>query len=388
MSQQGPKSPHEDFIMFFVVLFLVFGLSALIWHMYHQQLTNAVRWIRVGEMWLVSLWTDPNYSVTYEGQRHVLKDWRSWLQKAPVRSITPHHIEVMTVLALDKLKNIFSLILVAGGLGVVFFGSSSKYKKQMNLEGLMKEQAKMFPSITPFLTYNPGKIRSRAPGDPVPKRLPLFAEALSPEEWVAYHQIPYKGGKLDRNKAWQALGQQLGRRWQGPLKLPLHAQGLYAAFALKHVRKRKDSEELLAELSRSWTAEKGFNPSLKLRNHIRSVIKDPKIGGKLASHVDRHAYETTALLRALNRARQEGGVLASAEFIWLRGHDRALWYPLNNLGRRAYHAEASGALTHYVNEIIADQRIPTPRFDEVIKVIEAWLASPSARPIPPLEGAA
>jgi intracellular multiplication protein IcmP len=118
---------------------------------------------------------------------------------------------------------------------------------------------------------------------------------------------------------------------------------------------------------------------------IYKIIRDPKLGGALQKYADQHAYETTALLRCLARARQEGGVLAPASFLWLRGQDRTLWYPLNNLGRRSYHAEAVGALVHYTNELIAGQKIPTPRFEDVIKGIEAFLKSPGAKSIPPLD---
>ena len=385
MSQQGPKSPHEEFIMPALAAFVLFGLGWVIWKTYHLELTSLVRWIRVCEMWIASIWVDKDYGVNYNGTFQLMKSWRSWLPKARPQDISTEDIAAMTVVALAPLRMVFSALLFAAALWIVFRGPNTQYRRIMGIERLMEEQAKTFPVITPFLKFSPIKIKPRAPGDPVPKRLPLFAEALSPEEWAAYHQIPFKAGKLDRNKAWQALGLQLGQRWRGPLKLPLHSQGLFAVFALKHVRKRKDSERLMGELAKAWSAEKGFNPTLKLKNEIRAIIKDPNIGGKLQPHADRHGYETTAMLRALQRARQEGGVLAPAEFLWLRGHDRTLWYPLNNLGRRAYHPEAAGALSHFVNELVADQKIPTPRFDDVIRIIEKWLSAPTALPIPPLE---
>jgi len=249
---------------------------------------------------------------------------------------------------------------------------------------LMQEQAKSFPTIAPFLKFDPRKLPFRAPGQPVPSQLPMFSEALSPEEWISYHQVGYSGGRIDAGRAYQALALQLGKRWQGPAKLPLHMQGLYAAFALKHVRKRKQSDDLLNAMSLCWSADGGFRPSGKLASEIRKIVKDPKVGGAIQKYADQHAYETTAMLRCLQRAREEGGVLAPAQFVWLRGHDRTLWYPLNNLGRKSYHAEAAGALVHYTNEMIAGQRIPTPRFEEVIKGFEAYMKI-GARSIPELD---
>ena len=222
----------------------------------------------------------------------------------------------------------------------------------------------------------------RIPDQP---KLPLFDEALSPEEWIGYNEIPFQNKKIDYDKAYRALTKQLGPRWQGPFKLPLYAQGLYAVCALKQVRKRDDAEALLNQLSLSWSAKKGFKPSGKLKKQIREIIKNPKTGGELQKYADKHAFTTTALLRCLARARDEGGVLASATFLWLRAVDRELWYPMNNLGRKSYHAEACGAMVHYVNEIIAGQKIPVPQFEGAIKGVEDFVNGPSGKPIPPLE---
>ena len=384
VSQQ--KSPHEDFIMAFIVCFLIFGAAWLIWHFFHLELTNALRWVRVGEMWLIKFIYGDDYSIIHPvAGKQVVKDWRIGLQNADVRDITVSHLEIMTLMAVPPLRYVFSGALGLMALWVVFFGPGTHFRRRMGLETLMKEQAKSFPAISPMLKFDPRKMPFRAPGQPVPAKLPLFAEALSPEEWIAYSEIPVTSGKLDPARAYHALSLQLGKRWQGPEKLPLHAQGIYAACALKHVRKRKDSEALLDEMSRSWSADKGFRPSGKLKDQIRKVIKDPKLGGALRKYADQHAFETTALLRCLSRAREEGGVLPPAQFLWLRGHDRTLWYPLNNLGRKSFHPEAVGALVHYTHELIAGQKIPTPRFEDVVKGLETYLKSGMSRAIPPLE---
>lgn len=384
MSQQ--KSPHEDFLMAFFVAFIIGGLLFFIWYFFQVELKSALRWIRWAELHLVSLIFGDEVAVPKYGRNANVGVWRRWLPIAnPDTEINFEAIKVMTLLAVLPLKYFFAAGLGILGVIVMFKGPGTYYRRRMGLEMLMQEQAKSFPTIAPFLKFDPRKLPFRAPGQPVPAQLPIFSEALTPEEWLSYHEISFEGGRLDTGRAYQALALQLGKRWQGPLKLPLHMQGLYAVFALKHIRKRKQSEDMLNALALAWSAEKGFNPPSKLVAEIRKVIKDPKMGGALQKFADQHAYETTALLRCLQRAREEGGVLAPAQFVWLRGHDRTLWYPLNNLGRKSYHAEASGALVHYTNELIAGQRIPTPRFDEVIKGFETYMKSGAARSIPELD---
>jgi intracellular multiplication protein IcmP len=364
----------------------------VVWHFFHHQLTGFVRWIRWAELWIdkVIPGVGDNYSVSNDDNIPIMTvgQWRSWLRTAQVQQIDPLFVKTVTLLAVPPMRILFLIVYALMALYVIFFGYGTQYRRRMGLEGLMHEQARSFPAILPFMKFDPRKQPPRAPGMPVPSQLPLFAEALSPEEWVAYHEIPYVGGKLDQAKTWQALTLQLGKRWQGADKLPFHAQGLYAACCLKAARKRKDCETLLNDLAKSWSAEGGFKPSAKLKTRVRTVLKDPKLGGAMQKATDQHAWETTAMLRALQRARQEGGVLAPAEFLWLRGIDRTLWYPMNNLGRKSFHAEAAGAMVHFTNEVIANQRIPTPRFDDVLKALEEFLKGKSAREIPPLDKSA
>lgn len=390
MSQGHQKSPHEDFIMTAIVAGLLFGVGAIIWYNFHEQLTNMLRYIRVGEMWLLTLVHGKDFTVSIPDTeaRQSVEAWRKALLSANVSDISTDILRVSTYVAVPAMRFIFAVIMGIMMIWAFLRGPGTQYRRKLTLETLIKEQAKSFPAIAPFVTFNPLKIAARVVGEAVPATLPLFAEALSPEEWITYHEIQVQGNQVDVNQTYQALMEQLGKRWQGPEKLPLHAQGLYAAFALQHARKRKGKgscEELLGEMSLCWSPEGGLKMPSILKAKIRKIIKDPKLGGALRKYADQHAYDTTALLRCLKRARDEGGVLAPAQFLWLRGADRNLWYPLNNLGRRSYHAEAMGALVHYTNELIAGQKIPTPRFDDVIKVIQETITGPMARPLPPLD---
>lgn len=375
--------------MTFIVIGLVWGISAIIWHYFHQQLTEVLRWIRVFELWICKFFVGDDYAIStpYAGEQTV-GTWRKWLPRAPIEEIGEQEISIVTQLAVPALRPLFIGIMIVMGLWVTFFGYGTQFRRRMGLELLLKEQARSFPVISPFVKFDPRKLPFRVPGQPVPATLPLFAEALAPEEWVAYNEITVANGQVDINKMHQALTRQLGKRWQGAKALPVHAQGLFAAFALRANRKRKESADLLGQLALSWSADKGFQPPAKLKLYIRKVIKDPKLGGNLSKFADLHAYETTAMIRSLARARDQGGVLAPAEFVWLRGHDRNLWYALQNLGRRSYHAEAVGSMVHYTNELIASQKIPTPRFEDVIKGFDTYLKSGASREIPVLDKSA
>ncbi|TVQ82280.1 MAG: hypothetical protein EA357_09990 [Micavibrio sp.] len=384
MSQQRDKD--EGLTLTWVFLLFVAVFSFIIWHTLQTELKSGIRWVRVAELRL---------AMTIHGEDHVivhprygpqrLDVWYNFLRHVNPDDLRGREIEAATFITQEAVKLYFIILMCLFGAWAIIKGPGTKYKRRMSLESVMNEHAKNFPVIAPFVKLDPRKLKSRPPGSPVPENLPLFAEALSPEEWIAYHNIPYINKKLDREKAFQALVLQLGERWRGPEHLPLHMRALYAAFALKAIRKRKESDELLNELSLAWSHDKGLKIPVKLKSRINKIIKDPKVHAAVTKYANRHAFQATAMLRALNRARDEGGVLASAQFVWLRGYDRTLWYPLNNLGRKAYHAEAMGALTHYTYEIIAGQRIPTPKFDDAIRGLEEYVGGPAGRPIPKRE---
>jgi len=117
----------------------------------------------------------------------------------------------------------------------------------------------------------------------------------------------------------------------------------------------------------------------------RSILKNREISGKILSACNQHAYENTALLRALLVARDEGGVLSPSQFVWLRSHDRFAWYCLNNLGRQTYHMEALGCMSHYRLEKLTQRPVLRPSVGQAVEMITKYMASEQARPIPQLD---
>jgi len=387
MSNQRDKDEGMTLLWVFIAFVAIF--SFLIWTVFQNELKSGLRWARIAEIKLGMLTHGQDHVVQnvpgYSDRPYPLKGWHDALHEVDPKDITFSYMGAMTVVALESIKIYFIALMCLFGLWAIIKGPGTKYKRRMNLEGILTEHAKNFPVIAPFVKFNPSKLKARPPGDPVPENLPLFAEALSPEEWIAYHNIPYINKKLDRDKAFHALSEQLGQRWRGPENLPLHIKALYAAFVLKATRKRKESDVLMNNLSLAWSHDKGLRIPGKLKREINRIIADPKTQEVVTKYANKHAFVTTAMIRALSRARDEGGVLSPSQFLWLRGYDRTLWYPLNNLGRKAYHPEAMGATTHYTYELIAGQKIPTPKFDDAIRTLEEYVAGPAGRPIPKRE---
>ena len=401
----------DNGVWIFVFFMAVFGgLIWLAWHFFQPQITAGIVHTRAVQMNIASLWTPDdkiidvelpveinndrgfNVSVNENQGLQIIKarfgDWRKFANNVDTSRVEFDHLRVLTYISMYVWRIPFVALMGLFFLWVVFSGPTSRFRRFLGLEALLRDQAKTFRVVRPFTDFNPNDLPIRAPGSDVPADLPPFAEALGPEEWIAFNEIPMPDGHLDRDAAEEALAKQLGERWQGPMKLAPYQQVLLAVFCLKTARKREEADAMLGRLASCWSHKSGLKLAREsgLLSSARKVLRDKNLSERTLSDCNRHAYVTTALMRALDTARSEGGVLAPAEFVWLRAHDRALWYPLNNLGRTAFHMEALGACSHYRAEKQVNRPITKPRMGDGFEGILEHLKNPLfARPIPEVD---
>lgn len=402
---------------------IIWGGSWFIWKNFREPIISGVLYVRQAEMFVSGLWTsdDKKYEVYLsrdgnktsaelraDSQNEQQKkdgeqddgdgalyayearfgDWADFSGKVTPDQVTDNHLRIMSATSLEPMRYLFLALFGVLFTWAVFRGPTSFFRRKLNLEGLIGQQAQVFPIIAPFLKFNPAKLPFRALGSAVPSQLPPFSEALGPEEWVAFHSIPMSGGLPDPEAAEAAFAHQLGPRWRGAMALPAELQVLLAAFCLKASRKRDESDAMLGRLALCWDPASG----LKLRRdrallgEARKILRSKDMAEKTLANCSRHAFVSTALIRALNTAREEGGVLAPAQFVWLRAHNRSLWYCLNNLGRQAFHTEALGAMSHYRAEKQINRPIPKPRLAQAVEGLNGHLQNPIiSRPIPELK---
>lgn len=393
---EGGDSNDGLWMLFFVLLFISAFFYG-IWFLFKPQVLQGYLWIRQGEIAIGSLWTDNDYAVdvTIGGAPSTMTFGEA---RGLIDSLTPEILlnddvktwEIITATSSVVLKPLripfgigFLLLIIA----TLFKGPTTFFRRTYGLDSLIDTQSKTFKVVQPFVKFNPlTDVPPRAPGAPVPAELPVFAEALGPEEWLAFHKIPMPDGQVDTTSCENAFKIQLGQKWQGAKKLPAYMQVLLAACALKTSRKRTEADELLGEIAESWSHKSGLKLNSATVSKARKILRNKELSGKVIAACNHHAYVTTALLGALETARSEGGVLAPAQFVWLRGHDRNLWYPLNNLGRSSFHMEAIGAMSHYKAETLVERPIPKPMMDDAITALKGYIADPKRmQPIPQLD---
>ncbi|MBK6895983.1 MAG: type IV secretion system protein [Alphaproteobacteria bacterium] len=369
------------------MLFIFGVLIWIFWYFFQGEVREMVRWIRYAEVWVISWFMDTDYEIFWNGKPHDFHEKIDKITEYPKDKLRFKHLSFFNAMAMQPWRMPLVSLLGLGAMWCMFLGPRTHYRRRFNLEGLIERQANIFPVISPFVKFNPSNQPNRPPGSPVPAELPLFAEALGPEEWLAFNRISIPDGKIDQEEAEEAFIKQLGERWKGPNSLEDYKQVLLAAFCMKAARKRGDADEILGRLAKCWSFKNGLDmkKDRKLFKYATNILKDKDLAGKTLAQVNQHAFETTALMKGLAYAREEGGVLSPSQFIWLRAHDRTLWYPLNNMGRQSFHMEALGAMAHYKAEKLTQRPIPVPKVQDAVSTITEYMKSDRARPIPSLD---
>ena len=166
---------------------------------------------------------------------------------------------------------------------------------------------------------------------------PLPADyALTAEEWIERFGCDAKG-EFDQARARRALAAQLGARWNGPGNASPAAQLLFVAFALHLAERREEAIELLGAASAALASSDGppVEPLVLAGAAVAyasKLLRDPEAFSEAREVTACHAYTAPALMSLLNVARRRHGVLAPAQFAWLKLLDRPLWYALHSLG--------------------------------------------------------
>jgi intracellular multiplication protein IcmP len=377
---------YDNAIGWALLLVVIFAMLWVFWYYQSENVRNSIRWVRYAEMSVSKFILGDDFTIVQGGKEvATIGQIYDYAGQTDKRQLNASNMELISLGALYPLRYFFTFLIALMSFWALFRGPKALFRQKLDLNHLIDRQSNNFPAIAPFVKFNPTNQPPRPPGAPVPAELPLFAEALSPEEWISYYDIPVPNGKVEADAAARAFTRQLGPAWRGTMHMAPYKQVLLAAFCLKSVRKRSDADEMLGRLSKSWTFEGGLKLDASLISKARKVLRDRDISGKILTKCNQHAYENTVMVRALATAREEGGVLAPAQFVWLRAFDRMLWYPLNNLGRQSHHMEALGAICHYKAEKMAQRPIPRPKMEDAVKAISEYIASPNARPIPALD---
>lgn len=390
LSPRPSWSSSDDQTIFNLIVILIgAGVGGyLLWTNFHAEISVAVMAVRHQEMLLLSHFTskfmqaddqlthaNPNRVTLrdlYRISRAIGQFWR-----------IPACIFIVLLAALCAVR-----------------AAPSRFKRAFDLDGLFREQVKTFRSTAAFVGR---KLRLVMPaeGDPRPADYSLTAE-----EWLRRYALD-KQGRFDENRAHAALVRQLGPRWSGPETASSVAKLLFVAFALHLSERRDDAVEILGVMSAALASEGVGLPDgpagslvipIHLVTHVSALTADPEAFSEARKVTGEHAYTTTALMTLLNAARVRHGVLAPAQFAWVKLVDRPLWYGLHSLGFETEgvglylhpnpRVEALGARDHWAVERAAGVPLVEPDVRRALAALRGQLLSrartfPFGRKSPP-----
>lgn len=278
------------------------------------------------------------------------------------------------------------LLLVLAGLCAR--QARGRYKRDFNLRDLMREQAKHFRTIKPFLSRTLGPV-APAKGEPRP-----VDPALHAGEWaVRFARTPE--GLFSEAGARSALTRQLGPLWAGYKAAPPHVRVLAAVFALFAARRREEAIDLLGDLAEAVPSGEQEGPegpehALEVPASVAIAadawMRDPEIAGPAERLAAGHAYTHTALMSLLCHARERSGVFNPGLFAFVQLIDRPLYMALDSLGAptpgqpwhrsaaQAAYTEALGVREHWSNEREIGRPLFVPMVGMATNAIRAAVA--------------
>jgi intracellular multiplication protein IcmP len=262
----------------------------------------------------------------------------------------------------------------------VIRAAPSRFRRALDLDGLIREQAISFPTTAAFVYRH---LRLAPPRQSAPRPADY---ALTPDEWIAC--FASHNGVFDEAAARRALLRQLGEPWRGVGMAAAPARCLFAAFALHLAERRNDAMRLLGICSaalgdRDRDRPEGPETALGIpaaaAKEADAVLRDGELIAAATGIAGRHAYTHTALMTLLNEARRQSGVLAPGQFAWLKLVDRPLWYALHSLGYETEgpghymhpnpRVEAVGARDHWAVECLAGGPVIEPSLDRALAAL-------------------
>lgn len=355
--QQQGQSDNSMSVIWVVVFFFV--VIAALWYAFSEQIITAYLQLKLLEISLVNVFTD------------ALGPMEQWIHRTSPAALNLKSLEEIGNSVGYYLR--WPVLAILSGFSMVLFlgGIKNRFRNTYDMTRLAKEETENWPLLNATSRLN-------LVNEHVEKG--QWAMAMTPMDFSKKHKLLKVemqntgefGLKKDiravatvvRGRATKAFARQLGQTWTRAEDLPLYGRTLFAIFAAKAMGDREDAQALLTQIAESAGAGKKLNfrgaDALLAR-----YVEDKKIKKVVGSY----GYVYTVMASMLEFARGDG-VLASAEFIWLKALDRPLWFMLNTVGRQTAPAEIAGPFSHWQAERAIGHKLNFPMVEEATNALE------------------
>lgn len=364
MSQQGgPEGGDKNA---YALLWMLAGFTLVgfaIWYFFSQQLKMIFLWVRRYEALGIGFFTDDVNVAT------------QWLYSALPDDVTKESALKISQFIGEFLMipAICLLLLMALYLFKTHIGM--RYTKKYSIDTLAKQEQNNWPQIAPVVNLDlvntdidKGPWAMAMNPMQFSKRYKLLTVELIVDRKAPWRQEGIPKVTLLKDKAEQLFASQLGAFWTSPDDLNPYTKALYAVFLARLEHETDVARDYLGQLAQS--AAKGSMDY----SQTNKLIK--KYGNSKAAQLcmKKHGYIYTVMASMLELSRLDG-VLASADFLWLKPVDRRLWYVLNTVGRQVAPSEIAGIFAHWLAEKEMNRPLSVPMVQEAVKALDSALAN-------------
>lgn len=353
-AQSGDNSLGPIWVM--VGLFVAGGL---IWTVFHTQIVSFSLVIKSWEARLIAFFL-PSVSDL----------------PAQIKHLSPANVQFSQLLDVSRtvgeyLRYPIIVLLVLFACIIYFSHVNLRFKKIYNMKSLSEVEKENWPQITPVVKLD--LVKEDIDKGP-------WAMALTPMQFAKRNQLLHEEKvvytmtstaprnqttvQIRRDAAHNVFVLQLGEYWQGVERLKPWVKALLAIFAARINHDRDGALAMLLQIAESTeTGQLNFSG-------VGALWKKHKHNRAVNQVMHRHAYVLTVMASMLELARKDG-VLACADFLWLKPTDRILWFMLNSVGRQTSFSEVAGPFAHWNVERAMGRRLLSPMVDEAVNGLDA-----------------
>jgi intracellular multiplication protein IcmP len=362
--QQGQSDQTTNF---FWVVALMAGILILAWWFLPQIFIKPVFWLRVKELSVIFL---ISHNIPWLGHflhlpsAHEVVRMQQYMTSTHVHKLSFHDFSALNTYVGDMTRYVCILLVLSLTAFLYVCHGASHFRHVYTMKSLKKIGAENWPQIQPVINLDLVK----ADIDKGP-----WAMAQTPALFCHQHDLVFPIEKnytklwgLRKGSAYRVFSLQLGRLLTTVEAMPIHVKALLVVFIARSRHERDVASKYLSQVAASAASGKldftGVEEQLV-------IYQDSKA---LRWAAARHAYINTLMATMLEIARADG-VLASAEFLWLKPVDRKLWYMLNSIGRQTAVTEVGGTFSHWLAEKKIGKPMKTPMVKGAVEALQSAL---------------
>jgi intracellular multiplication protein IcmP len=355
-----PQQQQDNSLGPIWIMLTLAAVFAGIWFLAHAAIVGVIFKIKLAEISVVSLFT--NKLGTIKGM----------INNIPPSAITFSELSYICDAVGAYIRIPCAVILLLFAVFIYRAGSAASLTQTYSMKSLLDLEQKNWAQVHPVCGQdlidthvNKGAwAMSLTPMD-FAKKYKLIIEETAPRKEGNLKREKTLLAKLDRGRAAAIFTLQLGPLWKGVDQLNAPTRAMFAMFAARAAGDRKLADQLREQFARGFDLKTGATDYSGVDKICKNYIDNKVVKKVLASH----AYVYSVMPAMLTAARYDG-VLASADFLWLKPTDRRLWFVLNTVGRQVPVAEVAGSFAHFKVEESLGRKVFVPMVDAAIDALE------------------